>query len=183
MSTTTSIRVGVTVVREPNPSPWAEHAWRPLSAVYPAPVGETWRLMRETADSAIFLAGRFDIVLHRKEAAAYVDNLCEIEPSLWVVLRQNLGSEPPLEVHLVTPSPTEVQAYGEGGDEIIGPVPMPDAIQEFVAAFAAEHYEEERFVKRARRSFSGEEAAKFGKEPIFGARNRRRRTGQGEDGA
>lgn len=183
MSGETIIRVGVTVVREPSPSPWADFIWRPAGVIHPAPADATWRVLRETPEDAIFLAGCADIELHRKEAATYLDNLCAAEPSLWVVLRQRPGEEPPLEPHLVTPSLTEVQAYGEGGEEIIGPVPMPQEIRDLVAAFAAEHYEEERFVKRARKNFVAEEAPKFGKEPIFGARNRQRRTGQEEDGA
>jgi len=133
---------------------------------------EGFALLRDGPEGQLFLAGSIDMELHRREAASYLDNLSGEVPSLYVVLRKTEDGEPPLELHLVTASLTDVHAYGGDGDEVVGPVPMPRQVQEFVGAFAAEHYAEEPFVKRRREKHNEEQHELFGQEPIFERRAR-----------
>ncbi len=177
MSQVATIRVGVVLARERIGSPWEEFAWRPLAVMFPAPAENRCVTIRETEQAAIYLLGTTDIELHRKETGGYLENLSSGAPSLYVVLRRTADSVPPLELHLVTASPTEGQAYGEGGDEIVGRVAMPDAIAEIVDLFVAEHHTHEVFVKRARQDFIEPEEYQFGQEPISQLRARMRRGG------
>jgi Protein of unknown function (DUF3305) len=179
MNRIATIKVGVVAVRERTGHPWEEFAWRPIEVVFPAPAGERGMLIRQSDDSTYYFLGTADIELHPREAGGYLDNLAGGAPSLYVVLRRASHLEPPLVLHLVTASPTDVQAYGEGGDEILGPVAMPDAIVELVGRFVAENHKEETFVKRVRANYSAREEHQFGQEPIHELRSRMRGDGNG----
>lgn len=170
------------VAREPTGSPWEAYTWRPVEAVFPPLEVRTagWQAIRETAEQALYYAGVSAIELHRKEAPGYWDNLASQTPALYVVLRRTEDPHQPLVLHLVTASPTEVQAYGDGGDEIIGSVPMPEGVAGRVAAFASEHTVDEPFVKRRREGHREETGEQFGQEPIFESRRRQGGTGSGE---
>lgn len=172
VSQTAHIGIGVVVAQEPTGSRWEPFAWRSVEAVYPAPEPAGFALLREELEGRLYLAGAIQMELHRKEAASYLDNLAADTPSLYVVLRKTPDGEAPLELHLVTASLTDVYAYGEGGDEVVGPVPMPPEVQEIVGAFAAEHYVEETFIKRRRKDHRTDEAEVFGQEPIWVQRQR-----------
>jgi hypothetical protein len=175
MSRIATIKVGVVVVRERTGHPLEEFAWRPVEVVFPAPADDQRTLIRESDDSTYYFIGTTDIELHPREASGYLDNLVGGAPSLYVVLRRASDIEPPFTLHLVTASPTDVQAYGEGGDELLGPVAMPEAIAELVGMFVAEHHSEETFVKRVRQNYSTEEEHQFGQEPIHELRSRMRK--------
>ena len=179
MNRIATIKVGVVVVRERVGHPWEEFAWRPIEVVFPAPADDRRTLIRESDDSTYYFLGTTDIELHPREADGYLDNLAAGAPSLYVVLRHAGDIEPPLTLQLVTASPTDVQAYGEGGDEILGPVAMPDAIAELVGGFVAEHHKEETFVKRVRENYSAREEHQFGQEPIHELRSRMGKAGNG----
>lgn len=177
VNATQHFEVAIVVARERTGSPWAEFAWRPVEAVFPAPATAQWSAIREAAGAGYFLAGVATLELHRKEAESYLDNLAEPFPSLYVVLRQTPDEDQPLELQLVTASLTEAHAYGENGDEIVGPVAMPEAMRDLVGAFAAAHFVDEPFVKRKRRKHFVEDIPQFGQEPIFAGRGRVQRAG------
>jgi hypothetical protein len=177
MSHVAHIRVGVVVARERIAQPWEEFAWRPVEVVFPAPAEDRCVLMRKTEHATYYFLGTTDIELHRKETTGYLENLSSDAPSLYVVARRTPETEPPLQLHLVTASPTEGQAYAEGGDDILEPVAMPAGIAELVAMFAAEHHVEEKFIKRVRQKFGKRDEHQFGQEPIAELRTRMRRAG------
>ena len=52
---------------------------------------------------------------------------------------------------LVTASPYEAQQYQVGGDEIVEPVAMPEAVIAWVRDFVDRHHVDEPFVKRKRK--------------------------------
>jgi hypothetical protein len=68
---------------------------------------------------------------------------------VWVVLRPT-GVEPPFEVVTVTADPAEGEGLTQAGTDLVEPVPMPERIREFLAAFVAEHHVEQPFYKRRR---------------------------------
>lgn len=166
------LTVTVIVARERIDHPWQEYAWRPLEVLAPAPAIDAWTIVRETASATHFVAGMANIELHRTEAAGYLENLAGGLPVLYVVLRPADDAAHPLQLHLVTASPTEVQAYGHSGDEIIGTVAMPQAVAERVLEFAALHHDPKPFVKRVRAPHSRPETHAFGQEPIVELRRR-----------
>jgi hypothetical protein len=87
--------------------------------------------------------------LHPTETSAYRDNLATGAPSLWVVLRPT-ESEPPYELAAVTADPSEGEAMTEAGNNIVEPVPMPDAMRATIEAFVSEHHVDHVFEKRRR---------------------------------
>jgi len=144
-----TIPVGVIVERTKGITQWTEFVWRPIAALAGQPETPPWTKLSEAADRATFYAGPAEIALYRTETSNYRDNLASGAPSLWVVLRES-GVEPSYALYLVTADPAEGEAMTEAGNDIVEPVPMPDTIQEQVAAFVAEHHVEHEFVKRKR---------------------------------
>ena len=80
---------------------------------------------------------------------------------MWVNLRPT-GSEPPYELLAVTADPAEGEAMTEAGNDLVETVAMPEAVQDAVAAFIAEHHVERQFVKRKRDRANREALAKRG---------------------
>ena len=66
-----------------------------------------------------------------------------------MVLRST-GIEPPYDLVTVTADSSEGEALTQTGDDLVGSVPMPQALQEAIGAFVAEHHVEQEFYKRER---------------------------------
>lgn len=182
MSHVVSIEVGVVLARETLDNAWQDHRWRAVAVLLDAPPVEDWREHVRDGDTVFWHAATLPLQLHRKETAAYKINLETGEPAIWIVLRENPGgSGRPVEVHLVSASPHEVQAYGEMEQERVESVPMPEPLIALLQDFIARHHREEPFIKRQRDKHHREEDHKFGNQPIF-ARGVRRPPGQGGDG-
>lgn len=176
MSSLIAIPVGVVVAREKIDHPWQDYRWRPVSVFLNAPKIGEWRELRRGDSSVHYHAATLPLELHHKETAAYRRNLAGGEPAVYVVLREDPGacSQWPVSVHLVTASPFEAQAYGESGLEIVARVAMPGPLIELVEEFIAVHHVDEPFVKRQRQKEQTAAEHKFGQEPIFVLRERRR---------
>ena len=72
-------------------------------------------------------------------------------------IRRNCGSylrpverDPPYELAIVTADPAEGEGMAGAGEQIVESLPMPEQLQEAIAAFVAEHHVEHPFVKRKR---------------------------------
>ena len=110
-----------------------------------------WTVLEHDGDRTTFYAGAADrrTVSHARPSN-YRDNLAAGAPQLWVVLRPT-GAEPALQAdRAVTADPSEGEGFTEAGNDIVEPVPMPEAIREALEAFVAEHHVEQTFVKRKR---------------------------------
>jgi hypothetical protein len=70
-------------------------------------------------------------------------------PQLWVVLRP-VERDPPYELAIVTADPAEGEGMTEAGANVVEPLPMPESVQEAIAAFITEHHVDRAFVKRKR---------------------------------
>jgi hypothetical protein len=173
------IPLGVVVAREAVDSPWATHRWRPVSVFLDAPATTPWRELRRTGQSVHYHAATLQLELHRKETAAYRQNLALPHPSVYVVLREDTSTADafPL-VHLITASPDEVQAYGMAGAETIETVAMPEPLIALVQAFIATHHVEAPFLKRKRQKFHAEDEHKFGQEPLHVLREKAKKAGK-----
>ncbi|MEO1720188.1 MAG: DUF3305 domain-containing protein [Pseudomonadota bacterium] len=162
------IPLGVVVVRETIDHEWGEEQWRPLSVFTSPPNAEPWREMARFDDGRVtYHAGNVELDLHRKETAAYLANLDQPEPFVYVILREDddPDTDTPVTLYAATASPLEAEAHGEGGDEIVAACAMPDELRRVVEAFCAEHYVDEKFVKRRRDRSERSEPHLFGQEP------------------
>jgi hypothetical protein len=143
------VPVGVVVERRKAVSTWIDHVWRPVAVLAGQPDPAPWTPLSVEPDSTTFYAGTGEIELYRSETAHYRDNLASGAPALWVVLRPT-GVEPPFEIVTVTADPAEGEGFTQTGTDLVEPVPMPESIREFLAAFVAEHHVEQPFFKRRR---------------------------------
>jgi hypothetical protein len=144
-----TIAVGVVVERNKGVTPWSEFIWRPVSVLTGAPETPPWTKLSDDGARATFFAGVAEIELYRTETTYYRNNLESGSPALWVSLRA-ADSEPPYTVGVVTADPAEGESLTETATDMVEQVPMPESIQQIVAAFIAEHHVEQPFVKRKR---------------------------------
>jgi len=144
-----TIAVGVVVERRKGVTQWSDFFWRPVHVLAGAPETRPWTKLTDDGEQATFFVGTASVELYRTETAYYRDNLESGAPALWVSLRPT-GSEPPYTVAVVTADPAEGESLTETATDMVEPVPMPEAIQQILAAFVAEHHVERTFVKRKR---------------------------------
>ncbi len=157
------LEVGVLIARRKLKGPWADHAWLPHAVLPAAQATQTGTKLSVAEDEDIYYAGGFEISLHAGETSHYRDNLASGRPSLWVVLQPVAGDE--YEVATVTADPYEGEALAQGNGEIVEAVPMPQDIQERVAAFVEAFHVERRFIKRKRDRAQPEALARSAPSP------------------
>ena len=145
----TSMPLGVVLRRRPGATRWAEWSWQ-ATAVLPGAPPASFAVLREEDGATEYHAATLALTLHATDAEAYRSNLATRVPSIYVVMRERPGAEPPLEVVLVTASPYEGQDYADNGEDFVEKVPMTEGLAAWVRDWALEHYAEEPFVKRKR---------------------------------
>ena len=121
-----------------------------VTGVLPGAGPGNWRELRRDGDTVEYHAATADLTLHRAETEAYIPALANTPPLLWVILRPGGPDDRP-ELLTVTASAYEAQDYGDNGEDLVEPVPMPDGVIAWVEAFVRQHHKEEAFVKRKRR--------------------------------
>lgn len=156
-----TIDVGVVIERTKGTSQWIDYLWRPTAVLTGVPDTPPWSKLADDGERATFYGGSATIELHRTETTNYRNNLATGEPLLWVVLRRT-ESEPPYTLFAVIADPAEGEAMTEAGNDLVETVAMPEAVQDAVAAFIAEHHVERQFVKRKRDRANREALAKRG---------------------
>ena len=172
----TSLTVGVVIAKEEIDHAWQDHRWRPLDVVLGQPEMTNGALIQQGEGFAHYFAGSHEVELHRKETSAYIVNLENETPVVYVVLTEaedDVG-EMPFEVRLVTVSPFEAQDYLDSGEDIVEAIPMTKPMIAWLERFIAEHHEEETFIKRQRDRVRLD-IEKFGQEPLAVTRQRQRR--------
>lgn len=143
------IPVGVIVERAKGTSRWADFLWRPVSVLTGEPDTAPWTKLSDDGERVTYYAGNAKIELYRTETTYYRQNLESGTPGLWISLRAT-NAEPPYMVAVVTADPAEGESLTETATDLVEQVPMPELIQQFVAAFVAEHHIERAFGKRQR---------------------------------
>lgn len=154
-----TMEVGVIVERRRLNNPWAEFAWMPTAVLAGAPGAAAWTVLAESPDVTRYYAGSFLLELFSTDTAGYRDNIQSGRPSLWVALEPS-DDAPGVRLRTVTAEPSQGEALTEPGAEIVEAVPMPAAIQEWLAAFVEAHHVERPFVKRKRDRADPEALAK-----------------------
>jgi len=143
------IPVGVVVARHKAASQWTDYTWAPVAVLHGVPETHPWTVMRQEGDATMFYAGSAEIELYRSETAYYRDNLATGSPGVWVVMSVTDG-DPPYRLVTVTADPAEGEGFAGTAGNLVEQVPMPQSIQEIVAAFVSDHHVERQFVKRKR---------------------------------
>jgi hypothetical protein len=144
-----TISVGVVVERTKGVTQWNEFAWRPVSVLAGAPETPPWTKLSDDGARVTYYAGTGEVELYRTETTYYRSNLDSGAPALWVALRAAAG-DPPYSIAVVTADPAEGESLTETATDMVEQVPMPEAIQQVLAAFIAEHHVEQPFTKRKR---------------------------------
>jgi hypothetical protein len=144
-----TIPVGVLVERSKSMNQWSDYYWRAVGVLAGQPETPAWTKLSNDGERVTFYAGTAAIELYRTETTYYRSNLESGAPALWVALRAADG-DPPFIVAAVTADPAEGESLTETATDLIEQVPMPESIQQEVAAFVAQHHVEQPFVKRKR---------------------------------
>jgi len=143
------IPVGVVVARHKAASQWIDYTWVPVAVLHGVPEAQPWTVLGQEGDATMFYAGSAEIEFYRSETAYYRDNLATGSPGLWVILSAT-DADPPYSLVTVTADPAEGEGFAGVSANLVEQVPMPQSIQEIVAAFIAEHHVERQFMKRKR---------------------------------
>lgn len=141
--------LGVVIRRAPGVTRWAKWTWKAV-AVLPGAGPAHWHELRRQGETAEFHAATVPLTLWAAETEAYLTGLSDAVPSIYVILREEPGSQTPLDVLLVTASPYEGQDYADNGEDIVEKVPMPPGLIAWIRDFALEHHQDEHFIKRRR---------------------------------
>lgn len=159
--------VGIVVEKRPAQSRWISHTWKPVAVLPGAGAAEGWRLLSDTDGVQQYHIATLVLELHRKETEAYLVNLSNDPPSVYVVLREPEEDDDPNapEIRAVraTASPFEAQDFLDCGEDIVEPVPMPPGMIAWLQEFTDRHHVETPFKKRKRKPHA-EEEARFGKQ-------------------
>lgn len=142
------LRVGVVATRRPPVTRWGSGELRPTAILPAEPATPANTMLSDQNGAQLWYLGARDVVLYQGDTGHHQDNLQSGRPALWVALR---GQDPArAEVVCVTADPYEGEGLASDLDLMVEAVPMPDAIQEQVAAFVAKHHIEIPFKKRKR---------------------------------
>jgi hypothetical protein len=158
-----SMPVAVIVERRAIDNPWIDHSWKAVEVLPGAPATAPWTPLAEGPDWTRYLAGVATLAMYKAETETYKYNIEAEAPAVYVFLRR--ADEPPgLRLLGATVCAGEVDAHSDAGDDIIEAVPMPPAVQAWVAEFVAEHHVERVFHKRKRDRADPEALAKGGRD-------------------
>lgn len=143
------IPLGVVVRRTPGVTRWARWHWTAV-ALLPGAAPADWTVLRRQGDTVEYHAATLTLTLWASDTEAYLANLSDRIPSIYVVMRAEPKGDLPLDVALVTASPFEGQDYADNSDDIVEKVPMPEGLVAWVRDFVQDHHEHEVFIKRRR---------------------------------
>lgn len=141
--------LGVVVRKTPGATRWARWYWRAVAAV-PGAARADWTELRREGEAVEYHAATLTLRLWGSDAEAYLVNLADRTPSIYVISRSRPGAEHPLLPVMVTAAPYEAQDYAESGEDVVDKVPMSDGLIAWVRDFAQAHHRGEGFVKRRR---------------------------------
>ncbi len=146
--TSRSMPLGIVLERREIDHPWQSFEWQPVAVIPGAPQTGEWRVIAEGEGYTRYHAGTLPLEIHRKETEGYRYNLVNNPPVVYVLLREDDEAEAGIEPFLVTVCPFEAQAYLDGDETMLEPVPMPDAVAAWLAAYVEEHHVDEPRYKR-----------------------------------
>lgn len=143
------IPVGVEVECRPGSSRWSRRVWRPVALRPGRHTMPDWSILSEEGGTTRYYAGTTSLIVRSAETALYKDNISARDPAVYVVLRRTPG---PIgwKLLLVSVDPSEAQAHTEVGDDLVEALPMPAALQDWLASFVAGYHLDRTQWKRER---------------------------------
>ncbi len=148
--------LGVVIRKSPGVTRWAAWSWRAVG-VLPGAGAADWNELRREGAVVEYHAATLPLTLWADETEAYLVNLNDRIPSVYLVMREEGDDDRPLVPVLVTASPYEGQDYADTGEEIVEKIPMTPGLIAWVREFAQAHHQEDVFVKRRRGDKRGEQ--------------------------
>ena len=148
-------------------NPWIDFKWKvydilpqeiivgnnkyPATFISPEPLKKIQNQHKSKKVSDLFIAEVL-IDLHRSEAEAYAENLSSSDPSIYIVLRDDLENLNTSKINLVevSVSPYNIQDYEDSGEDQIEKIPLQGPIKTLIEEFVSIHFKPEPFVKRKR---------------------------------
>lgn len=176
MSDSTSIHFSLIFERLASSHPWLDWEWKVagMMPVADADITRSARILEKGNAVTRWLGEPSRVDLHRSDVDAYVYNLTSPQASVYAVAHEREDSVAEglvWRTHLVTLSSYEAEEYAAGDDALIGKLPIPDDVREWLEAFVALHFKDEPFRKRRRDRLDVEEH-KFGQESLMELRQR-----------
>jgi hypothetical protein len=139
--------VGIVAARRSLKGPWASHTFVPTAVLPDAPELAIGTPLGRQGEDDTFYAGAAELSIHAQATGHYRDNLTAAQPSVWVVLRPH---DEEVELLAATVDPYEGEALAESVGDVVEAVPMPPAVQVWLAAFYDAFHVERAFIKRQR---------------------------------
>lgn len=147
-NTSQSMPLGIVIERRRVDHPWQAFDWRAVAVIPGAPKIDEWRIIAEGEGFTRYHAGTLALEVHRRDTEGYRYNLVNDPPMVYVLLREDDESEAGIEPFLVTVCPFEAQAYLDGDESLMEPVPMPHELAAWLAAYVEEHHVDEPRYRR-----------------------------------
>lgn len=141
--------LGVVIRQAPGVTRWAKWSWTAV-AVLPGAAPADWLLMRQEGKTVEYHAATLPLTLWTDQTEAYLVNLSDRIPSVYVRLVNSGDADRPPEVLQVTVSTFEAQDWADSGEDIVEKVAMPHGLAAWLREFTLAHHEDEKFVKRRR---------------------------------
>jgi len=161
--------LGIVVERRKLDHPWQPYGWQAVAVVPGAPEIDEWRVLEEGPDFTRYHAGTLPLEIHRKETEGYRYNLINDPPVVYVLMREDETTEAGISPFLVTVCPFEAQAYLDGDESMLEPVPMPEVVKAWLAEYIeAHHVDEPRYKRKNKRH--DPDAGGFGRRRAGGDR-------------
>ncbi len=148
--TAESMPVGVILERREIDNPWESHSWIPVGVVPGSPGVPDWKEVAKGENWVQFYAGSLPLELNRDETEDYRYNLANAPPSVYVLMREDDAVEAGISPFKLTVSPSEAQAYLDVDEFLIEPVPMPEMVKSWLAAFIERYHVDQPVYKRQR---------------------------------
>lgn len=164
---TDTMTIGIVLERREVDHPWQDHEWVGVAVIPGAPEIDGWRLLDEGRGWKRYYAGTLKLEIFRKETEGYRLNLMNVPPKVFVVLREDEESEAELEPFFATVCPFEAQAYLDGDEDLVEPIPMPDVVAAWLSDFVEKHHVDE---PRRKRKQTPQAAAEDPRKPGIGGR-------------
>lgn len=159
--------LGIVVEKRPAISRWITHVWKPVAVLPGATPISDWKLLIDDGSIQTYHIATLPLILHRKETEAYLVNLANDTPAIYVILRASDVDDDPdgREIYAVaaTASPYAAQDFTDSAEDTVEAVPMPDGLVAWIQEFIDRHHTDTPFKKRKRTPNRMEEA-RFGKE-------------------
>ena len=160
------MNLGVVLERRRIDNRWQPFRWRVVGVIPGAPGIDEPQVLRQVDDDIQYHAATLAVELHRRETEGYKLNLSKDTPVIYIILHGDEDDDVAMpRPFIVTACPYEAQDYLDSGglDDMVDSVPMPEAVQGWVAAYVDEHHVDEVFKKRKRKQWKND-------EPNFGPR-------------